>query len=110
MSGTGHNNEAQGTNAGGRLRVARRAANLSQAELAANAGVSQSTVSKLERIPSRRPLDLIACALAAALGVGVETLWPGSTRAPDSLTAEGPIPSETSGAGDWTPAPGRRQT
>jgi putative transcriptional regulator len=60
---------------GDRLRAARSAAGLSQAELARKAGVHKLTVSQVET--DRRPAsDLLLVKLAAALGRRPDALFP----------------------------------
>jgi len=58
------------------LAVARRAAGLSQAQLAEKAGISRNTVARLETV-GHTPSVAIAIALARALGESVEVLFGG---------------------------------
>jgi transcriptional regulator with XRE-family HTH domain len=58
------------------LAVLRFAAGLSQQALADRAGVSRLTVINLERGKTKRPHPLTAAALADALGVEVDVLFP----------------------------------
>ena len=64
------------------LSNARRAANLTQAQLAAKAGVGQSFISHLEA-GRRAPSMDVARQVAAALGTTVDALW--GTTADDLL-------------------------
>lgn len=87
------------TETGGRVRDARIAAGMTATEVALAAGVSRTTLWSIERGDVCRPHLLVRASIASVLGVAPETIFPEPPRAPDSLTAEGPTPSETSGAG-----------
>ncbi len=58
------------------LRNARKAAGLTQVELARKAGVDQQTISYHERRGKRRPYRVNALKISLALGVDVDTLFP----------------------------------
>jgi putative transcriptional regulator len=68
---------------GKRLRAARTAAGLSQAQLAHRSGVAQPAISRIERDETHDPGLLLVVALARALGVTLDHLVEGSppTRA-----------------------------
>lgn len=68
-----------------RLRAAREARDLSQAELARRAGVDQGTISKIESGDTRSPEYETVYRLARELGTTVEALAPGGGRTPVRL-------------------------
>lgn len=69
---------------GERIRIARGAANLSQADLAQRVGVAQAAISRIERDETRDPGVLIVAGIAKALGVSLDQLVQGNAtpRAP----------------------------
>lgn len=81
------------------LRVARKAAGLEQEELASRSGISQGTISRIER-GSPAPSVETALALARALGLTVEDLFAASEAAPDGpvVVREGFDQSSAEGA------------
>ena len=74
---------------GAMLRQARRAANLSQTELAERAGMSRSAISALERGLKHRPHQYTVGALADALRLapGARAALAAAARAPISVAA-----------------------
>ena len=69
---------------GERIRAARGAANLSQADLAQRVGVAQAAISRIERDETQDPGVLIVAGIAKALGVSLDQLVEGNAtrRAP----------------------------
>jgi transcriptional regulator with XRE-family HTH domain len=69
---------------GERIRIARGAANLSQADLAQRVGVAQAAISRIERDETHDPGVLIVAGIAKALGVSLDQLVQGNAtpRAP----------------------------
>ncbi|HWT04185.1 MAG TPA: helix-turn-helix transcriptional regulator [Xanthomonadales bacterium] len=69
---------------GERIRAARGAANLSQADLALRVGVAQAAISRIERDETQDPGVLIVAGIAKALGVSLDQLVEGNAtrRAP----------------------------
>ena len=63
---------------GERIRTARSAANLSQADLAQRVGVAQAAISRIERDETQDPGVLIVAGIAKALGVSLDQLVEGS--------------------------------
>jgi len=59
---------------GARLRAIREEEGLTQAELAARAGMHKQIISELER-GTRQPVWETACRLAKALGRGLDDFW-----------------------------------
>ena len=69
---------------GGRIRTARAAAHLSQADLAQRVGVAQAAISRIERDETQDPGVLIVAGIARALGLTLDQLVEGhaTPRAP----------------------------
>ncbi len=69
---------------GARIREARAAASLSQAELAQRVGVAQAAISRIERDETQDPGVLIVAGIAKALGLTLDQLVEGQVmpRAP----------------------------
>ncbi len=69
---------------GARIRKARAAANLSQADLAQRVGVAQAAISRIERDETQDPGVLIVAGIAKALGLTLDELVEGhaTPRAP----------------------------
>ncbi len=69
---------------GARVRKARAAANLSQADLAQRVGVAQAAISRIEREQTQDPGVLIVAGIAKALGLTLDQLVEGHAmpRAP----------------------------
>jgi putative transcriptional regulator len=71
------------------LRAARKAANLEQEELAALSGISQGTISRIERGSPAPSVDT-ALALARALGTTVEHIFGSDTQEVAPPPLDGP--------------------
>lgn len=58
-----------------RLTEWRQSRGMSKADLSRLSGVSEATISRLERLPRRRPHLQSAQRITAALGIGLLDLW-----------------------------------
>lgn len=73
-----------------RLRQARKAAQLTQAQLAAQVGTDQMTISRWERGQTQNPSSADLHAAAKALGVSVRWLLTGSDEEPEATRVPDP--------------------
>ncbi len=64
-----------GTDPRHQLTAWRESRGLTKADLSRASGVSEATISRLERLPHRRPHLRCAQRITAALGIGLLDLW-----------------------------------